>query len=204
MKHRIAALWTGTAVMVALSLLALPADADAQQEEQATKTMYIVGRNDVQVIRLYDEPDPLGTTVETMVPGQTVEVFTDRMYNKYWYKTSEGHYAHSLYLSEVDPTVSAGSGEAGEELTEAQREREDELLEKYKDIQVVNDILVGNVKPGMTMEMVEDAWGQPDDRRILESGPTGDIWLWVYDNEERKVDVVFDHRKRVAEIRARP
>ena len=203
MKHRIAVLWTGAVVMLALSLLALPSDAVAQQEEQATKTMYIVGRGPVQVIRLYDEPDPLGTTVKTMVPGQPVEVYTDQMYNKYWYKTSEDLYAHSLYLSEVDPTAQMeGGGE--EELTEAQRRREDELLEKYKDIQVVNDILVGNVKPGMTMEMVEDAWGQPDDRRMLESGPTGDIWLWVYDNEERRVDVKFDHRERVAEIRARP
>ena len=203
MKHRIAALWTGAVVMLALSLLALPSDAVAQQEEQATKTMYIVGRGPVQVIRLYDEPDPLGTTVKTMVPGQPVEVFTDQMFNKYWYKTSEGLYAHSLYLSEVDPTVEMG-GSGEDEMTEAQRRREDELLEKYKDIQVVNDILVGNVKPGMTMEMVEDAWGQPDDRRMLESGPAGDIWLWVYDNEERRVDVKFDHRERVAEIRARP
>ncbi len=203
MKHRIAALWTGTALMLALSLLAVPADADAQQEEQATKTMYIVGRGSVQVVRLYDEPDPLGTTVKTMVPGQPVDVFTDQLYNKYWYKTSDGLYAHSLYLSDVDPTAMVEGG-SGEELTDAQKRREDELLEKYQDIQVVNDILLGNVRPGMTMEMVRDAWGAPDDRRQLESGATGDIWLWVYDNKERRVDVRFDHRQRVAEIRVRP
>jgi len=203
MKHRIAALWTGAVVMLAVSLLAVPAVADAQQEEQATKTMYIVGRGSVQVIRLYDEPDPLGTTVKTMVPGQPVEVYTDQMYNKYWFKTTEDLYAHSLYLSDVDPTA-VTEGEQSEEMTEAQRRREDELLQKYQDLQVVNDILLGNVKPGMTMEMVEDAWGPPDNRTILETGATGDIWLWTYDNEERRVDVKFDHRKRVAEIRARP
>jgi len=198
MKRNSSLMLSAAAMMVA-GLLSFPMNARAQQ---STKTMYVVGRGTVQVVRLYDKPDPLGTTMKSLPSGSPIEVYTDQLYNKYWYKTSEGYYAHTLYLSDTDPNAEPGAAEGPK--TSEEQKREADLLEKYKDLDVVNNILVGNVKPGMTMSMVADSWGQPDDKRLLQGNAAGDEWLWIYDNAKHRADVQFDYRQRVAEVRIRP
>ena len=186
--------------VIALALVGVVGTVSEALAQPSTKTMYTVGRGSIQVIRIYDAPDPLGKTVQTLVPGNEVEVYTDELHNKYWYKTTEGHFAHSLYLSETNPLIEAE--ERGD--VPVDRAREDRLMQKYRDIAIVNNIMVGNVQIGWTQDMVVDAWGDPDSRELLRSDVQGDIWMWLYDNPERKVDLVFDHRQRVAEIRIRP
>jgi len=48
-----------------------------------------------------------------------------------------------------------------ERLAREREVRQNMLLAKYGDTQIVNDILNGSIRQGMTMDMVLEAWGKP-------------------------------------------
>jgi hypothetical protein len=208
MKHRkaVALMAIATVLMVSGSLYAAGTSkaAPAVQDTPA-KTMYVIGRGNVQVIRLYDAPDPLGKTMKTLPTGMPVEVLTDQLYNKYWYKTTEGFYAHVLYLSETDPAAMVAD-QAGDPTTEVDVERENELLVKYGDLTIVSKIMAGQVEVGFTMDQVQDAWGNPDSRTELQSTALGSIWQWIYSgrtdrNPRNTTTLKFDERKKLVDVK---
>lgn len=192
----------GLTALVAIALASafvLAAASEAPAQEPATKTMYAVGRGNIQVVRLYDKPDPLGTTMEKLLPGTEVVVLTDQLYNDYWYKTSGGLYAHIRYLSESNPMAEMGA-EQGAQI-DYDAERENALLAKYSDLGIVQKILAGQIDIGFTMDQVRDSWGEPDSTNLLESTSLGDRWQWRYEGD-KKAYLFFDERKKVVEIRA--
>lgn len=190
---------TGSLVL-SRSALAEPADQDPE-----TKQMFVMGRGPVQILRLYDKPDPLGKSQKIVLVGMPIDVYTDQMYNKHWYKTVEGFYAHSYYLSNTDPnlmTVSDDTGVTGD--PDIQR-REDLLLEKYLDIVMVGKIMRREVEIGFTQEQVRDAWGDPDSWQVLETTALGDRVLWEFepnDNNNLKgsARLTFDYRKKLVNL----
>jgi len=192
----------GLTALVAIALASafvLAAASEAPAQEPATKTMYAVGRGNIQVIRLYDKPDPLGTTMEKLLPGSEVVVQTDQLFNNYWYKTSSGLYAHIRYLSETDPLAEMAA--ESEQQVDFDAERENALLAKYSDLGIVQKILAHQVEVGFTMDQVRDSWGQPDSTTLLESTSMGDRWQWRYEGD-KKAYLFFDERKKIVEIRA--
>ena len=197
MKHRGNHDWTAP-VALALAVAFLLSAAPPVGAQTETKTMYAMGRGIVQVIRLYDEPSPLGKTVERVLPGTEIKVLTDQLYNKYWYKTEAGHYAHIRYLSETDPMAEVAPSEGTEEIDP---ERENALLAKYGDLAIVQKILSHQIEIGFTMDQVIDSWGQPYNREILQSTALGDRVQWRYE-ADKKAYLIFDERKKLVEIRA--
>ena len=85
MKRRIGIAFAGAATLVMLAgLFSFPAQVRAQEQDDAgVQTMWVVPRGTVLILRLYDEPNPLGTTKKIVPAGQTVEVETAEMHNKY-------------------------------------------------------------------------------------------------------------------------
>ena len=208
MKHRkaVAPMALATVLMVSGSLYAAgTSEAAPAVQDTPAKTMYVVGRGTVQVIRLYDAPDPLGNTMKTLPTGTPIEVLTDQLYNKYWYKTTEGFYAHVLYLSETDPAAVVADQAADPE-ADVNIERENALLVKYGDLTMVSKIMIGQVEVGFTMDQVRDAWGTPDSTTELQSTALGSIWQWVYsgrtDRNPRKTTTLkFDERKKLIDVK---
>jgi hypothetical protein len=196
MMHRWNTGWTAPVALVLTVAFMLAA---APQAGAQTKTMYAAGRGTVQVVRLYDKPDPLGKTMERVLPGTEIKVLTDQLYNKYWYKTETGLYAHIRYLSETNPMAEDVESESAP--AEADPERESELLAKYTDMTIVKKILSHQIDIGFTMDQVIDSWGEPYDRKILESTSLGDRWQWRYE-ADKKAYLIFDERKKLVEIRA--
>jgi hypothetical protein len=186
-------------VALALTVAFVLAAASSTGAQTETKTMYAMGRGTIQVIRLYDRPDPLGKTMARVLAGTEIKVFTDQLYNKYWYKTDNGYYAHIRYLSETNPMAEAATG--GEETTQVDTERESALLTKYGDLTLVRKILSHQIDIGFTMDQVLDSWGQPYSREVLQSTALGDRVQWRYEGD-RKTYLIFDERKKVVEIRA--
>ena len=131
-----------------------------------------------------------------------VEVYADQMYNKHWYKTVEGFYAHSYYLSHTDPHLMVVSQDTGVTDDPDQQRREDLLLEKYKDIVMVGKIMRGECEIGFTQEQVRDSWGDPDTWRVLETTALGDRVLWEFDSTETRgsARLTFDYRKKVVNL----
>jgi len=199
MKHRWNTGWTAPVALV-LTVAFVLAAAPPTGAQTETKTMYAVGRGTVQVVRLYDKPDPLGKTMEKVLPGTEIKVLTDQLYNKFWYKTESGLYAHIRYLSETDPMAEEGGAESAVAAEEADTARENELLAKYSDMTIVRKILNHQIDIGFTMDQVIDAWGQPYDRKILESTSLGERWQWRYEADKRAF-LIFDERKKIVEIR---
>ena len=207
MKHRKAAalMVLATTFMVAGTLF-VPSRAEAAPVLQDPPTRWVIGRGNVQVVPLHDTPEPLGKAMKRLPTGTPVEVFTDQLYNKYWYKTSEGFYAHVTYLSDVDPaTIEGAVGGGG--ATDVDYEREAELLEKYGDLGMVSNLMAGIVNIGYTMDMVRDAWGNPDTTTILETTALGDNVQWIYSGREDRnpkttTTLKFDYRKKVVDIKA--
>jgi len=209
MKHRKAAALMGlaTTFMVAGTLF-VPSRAEAAPvlQDPPTRTMWVIGRGNVQVIPLHDAPEALGKAMKRLPTGSPVEVFTDQLYNKYWYKTSEGFYAHVNYLTDVDPATIEGAVGGGV-ATDVDYEREAELLEKYGDLGLVSNLMAGIVNIGYTMDMVRDAWGNPDTTTILETTALGDNVQWIYSGREDRnpkttTTLKFDYRKKVIDIKA--
>ena len=203
MKRRIGITLAGAATLIMLvGLFSFPVQVQAQEEESTVKTMWVVARGTVLSLRLYDKPDPLGTTVKTIPAGMPIEVETAEMHAKYWYKTTEGHYAHSYYLSDVDPAFDAEAQRAS--MSDEDREREDELLRKYNDLRLVQDILNKRIAIGYTMEQMIDAWGRPDEQRTT-PGTMGDTYTWEYYTPPgggKRTVIKFNEVKRVVEIAA--
>jgi|GEM_PF-1712641 len=204
MKYRIiSSIFIAAALTVFSCALVLPESAQAETaiQDPPTKMMYVIGHGAIQVLRLYDTPDPLGKTQKTIPVGMQVEVYMDQLYNKYWYKTTEGFYAHQYYISETDPNLAA-IPEAAEELSPEQQRREDELLDKYKDLVIVGKILRGEIEIGFTMDQVRDSWGEPDNWRILETTALGDNVLWEYDAQPGRgaTRLTFDYRKKLVNM----
>lgn len=54
---------------------------------------------------------------------------------------------------------------------EERRMRREHLMRKYGDAGIVNDILAGTIRQGMTVEQVIDSWGQPAaiDERVFKT-----------------------------------
>lgn len=201
MKNRISASLfslVAMALVVGTFLLPEPAMAQEQEQEQAdVQTMWVVARGEVLVLRLYDEPDPLGKTQKTVPAGSELKVHTDQVYNKYWYKTTEGFYAHSYYLTNVDPSYDPEAQRA--QMSDEERQREGELMDKYNNLSIVSDILSQRIQIGFTMEQTMESWGNPDDQRI---SPTtmGDNYVWTYYNPPggiKRTVIKFDHRKKI-------
>ncbi len=201
MKRRIGIALAGAATLVMLvGLFSFPIQVQAQEEESTVKTMWVVPRGTVLILRLYDKPDPLGSTMKTVMAGEPIEVETAEMHAKYWYKTTEGFYAHSYYLTDVDPAYDAEAERA--EMSDEDVRWEDELLKKYNDIGLVLEIMNQKIRIGMSMEMVMDSWGRPDDQRIV-PGTMGDSFTWTYDippGDIKRTVVNFNERKRVINI----
>ncbi len=198
MKHCWNTGWTAPVALVLTVAFMLASAPDASAQAEA-KTMYAVGRGTVLVVRLYDKPDPLGKTMEKVLPGTQIKVLTDQLYNKYWYKTDTGLYAHIHYLSETDPMAEVAATQ--DVAAEADTEREGALLAKYSDIAIVQKILNHQIDIGFTMDQVRDAWGQPYDTKILESTSLGERWQWRYE-ADKKAFLIFDERKKLVDIRA--
>ncbi len=179
MKRQIGIALAGAATLVMLvGLFSFPIQVQAQEEEESTvKTMWVVPRGTVLSLRLYDKPDPLGSTMKTVPAGLPIEVESAEMYAKYWYKTTEGYYAHSYYLTDVDPAFDPEAERAT--MSEEDVRREDELLRKYNNLQLVQDILNKRIAIGYTMEMMIDSWGRPDEQRTV-PGTMGDKYTWEY------------------------
>lgn len=201
MKYRIISSIFGIAALTLVACaLVIPRTAQAEPaiQDLPTKTMFVIGHGTVQVLRLYDTPDPLGKTQKSVLAGMPIEIYTDQLYNNYWYKTTEGFYAHQYYLSETDPNLAAEAVETPELTPELQR-REDEMLEKYKDLVLVGKIIRGDIEVGFTMDQVRDSWGEPDNWRILESTALGDRVLWEYDPLPNRgaARLTFDYRKKL-------
>jgi hypothetical protein len=131
----------------------------------------------------------------------SIKIYTDQMYNKYWFKTDEGYYAHRYYLTNVDPAFDAEAAHAG--MSEEELERERQLLEKYNDVGIVSDIMNHSVpKVGWSMEMVIDSWGNPDDRQTVQQ-TMGDEHTWIYYEPPGGINrtvIKFDHRRRVVNV----
>ena len=202
MKRRIGITLAGAATLVMLvGLFSFPIQVQAQEQEESTvKTMWVVPRGTVLILRLYDKPDPLGSTMKTVMAGETIEVETAEMHAKYWYKTTEGFYAHSYYLTDVDPAYDAEAERA--EMSDEDVRWEDELLKKYNDIGLVLEIMNQKIRIGMSDEMVMDSWGRPDDHRIV-PGTMGDSYTWTYympPGGIKRTVVNFNERKRVINI----
>ena len=205
MKSRIilASFCAAALVMVAGSLvMSRSALAESADQDPETKQMFVLGRGSVQVLRLYDKPDPLGKSQKIVLVGMPIEVYADQMYNKHWYKTVEGFYAHSYYLSHTDPSLMVVSQDTGVTDDPDRQRREDILLEKYKDIIMVGKIMRGEVEIGFTQEQVRDSWGDPDTWRILETTALGDRVLWEFDSTETRgpARLTFDYRKKVVNL----
>ncbi len=205
MKHRKAAALMAVATVLMVAGTLCPT-AIVEAQDPPTKTMFALGRGQTQVIRLYDKPDPRGTTMKQIPTGLPIEVLTDQLYNKFWYKTTEGFYVHALYLTEADPSanVAEAGAEAGQQ--EVDSERENELLQKYGDLGLVSKILAGVVEMGYTMDQVRDAWGGPDSTLALQDTAMGTIWQWVYsgrgDRQPIKTTTLkFDERKKIVDIK---
>ncbi len=205
MKSRIIlASFCAAALVVVAGSLVMPRGAMAESADQdpETKQMFVVGRGPVQILRLYDNPDPLGKTQKIVLVGMPVEVYTDQMYNKHWYKTVEGFYAHSYYLVHTDPNLMVVSQDTGVADNTDRQQREDELLEKYKDIVMVGKIMRGEIEIGFTQEQVRDTWGDPDSWQVLETTALGDRVLWEYEPNDRNrlggsARLTFDYRKKL-------
>ena len=205
MKSRIifASFCVAVLVMVAGSLdVPRSAMAESVVQDPETKQMFVVGRGPVQVLRLYDKPDPLGKTQKVILVGMPVEVHTDQMYNDHWYKTVEGFYAHSYYLVHTDPNLMTVSEETEDTGDPDRQRREDMLLEKYKDIIMVGKIMRGEVEIGFTQEQVRDTWGDPDSWQVLETTALGDRVLWEFEPNEKNrlrgsARLTFDYRKKL-------
>lgn len=202
MKRRIGIALAGAATLVMLAgLFSFPIQVQAQEQEESTvKTMWVVPRGTVLVLRLYDKPDPLGKTMKKVMAGDTIEVESAEMHAKYWYKTTEGFYAHSYYLTDVDPAYDAEAERAA--MSDEDVRWEDELLKKYNDIRLVLEIMNQKIRIGMSMEMVMDSWGRPDDQRIV-PGTMGDTYTWTYDippGDIKRTVVNFNEIKKVVNI----
>ncbi|MFC1628872.1 hypothetical protein ACFL3H_07145 [Gemmatimonadota bacterium] len=202
MKRRIGIALVGAATLVMLvGIFSFPVQVKAQQQDESTvKTMWVVPRGAVLSLRLYDKPDPLGTTMKTVPAGLPIEVETAEMYAKYWYKTTEGYYAHFYYLTDVDPAFDAAAERAT--MSEADLQREDELLQKYPNLARVAEIMGQRVSIGMEMEMVIDSWGRPDDQRTVPS-TMGDTFTWTYDTPPgglNRTVIKFNEVKKVISI----
>jgi hypothetical protein len=182
-------------------LFSIPVQVQAQdQEDSGVQMMWVVPRGEVLILRLYDEPDPLGKTMKTVPAGQPIEIETGEMHNKYWYRTTEGYYAHFYYLTDIDPALDPEAGRAA--MTSEQLAREDELLEKYNDLRLVADIMAQKVNIGMAMEMVMDSWGRPDEQQTI-PGTMGDSYTWIYFTPPggiKRTVIKFNERKRVISI----
>jgi len=208
MKCRIAVTLAGIAAIVMIAgTVVLPDSAraatvlQAQEQEPALQTMWVVARGRVLVLRLYDTPEVLGKTMATIPAGQTIEVHTDQMYNKYWFKTKEGYYAHSYYLTDVDPAFDPAAERAA--MSEEQLQRENELLDKFGDLRWVSLILSHEIQIGMTMEMVTESWGRPDDFNVIQTSMGRDEYTWTYytpPGDRKRTVVKFDYRKVVIDI----
>ncbi len=202
MKRRIGIAFAGAATLVMLAgLFSFPTQVRAQEQDDAgVQTMWVVPRGEVLILRLYDEPNPLGKTQKIVPAGQPVEVETAEMHNKYWYKTTEGFYAHFYYLTDVDP---AHDPEAERDaMSDEMRVREDELLKKYNNIQLVQTILSQKTEIGMTMAMVMDSWNAPDDT-ITIPGTMGGTWSWIYYTPPtgfKRTVIKFNEAKKVISI----
>ena len=205
MKSRIifASFCVASLVMVAGSLnVSRSVLAESVDQDPGTKQMFVVGRGNVQILRLYDKPDPLGKQQKVVLVGMPIEVQTDQMYNKHWYKTVEGFYAHSYYLSNTDPNLMVAVQDAVASDDPDRMRREDILLEKYKDIVIVGKIMRGECEIGFTQEQVRDSWGDPDSWRILETTALGDRVLWEFDSTEARgpARLTFDYRKKLVNL----
>ncbi len=203
MNHRKAAALMAVATVLMIAGTLCPT-ASVQAQDPPTKTMFAIGRGQVQVIRLYDKPEPLGTTMKEVLTGMPIEVLTDQLYNKYWYKTTEGFYAHVLYLTEEDPNAEDVGMEGGQ--TQEEIEHENALLQKYGDLRLVNLILTHQIQMGFTMDQVRDSWGNPDSTQELESTALGSTWQWIYSgrgdrNPKNTTTLKFDYRRKVVDIR---
>jgi hypothetical protein len=202
MKYRIiSSIFSAAALVLVVGVLVVPKTAQAEPaiQDPPSKTMFVIGHGPVQVLRLYDKPDPMGKTQKTVPVGMPIEIYTDQMYNNYWYKTTEGFYAHRYYLSETDPNLAVAAPEEEDVDSVERRRREDELLEKYKDLIMVTKILQGRIEIGFTMDQVRDSWGDPDSWRVLETTAMGDRVLWEYDSTPRRgaTRLTFDYRKKL-------
>lgn len=206
MKQRIAISLAGIATVVMIAgTFAVASRAQAepvfQEQEPALKTMWVVARGSVIVLRLYDKPDPLGKTMVTIPAGQPIEVFTDEIHNKHWFKTKDGHYAHSYYLTDVDPAYDPEAERAA--MSSEEMARENELLDKGYSISDIALILSNEIKIGFTMEMVMDAWGNPDDTLIKSTAMGRDEFTWTYYSPpggRKRTVLSFDYRKVVYQI----
>lgn len=202
MKYRmISSMFSAAALVLVVGVLAVPKTTKAGPvfQDPPTRTMYVVGHGPVQVLRLYDQPDPLGKTQKVVPVGMPVEVYTDQLYNKYWYKTTEEFYAHQYYLTEIDPSLAAAE-EAVEEISPEDRQREDELLAKYMDIEIVSMILRKEIRVGFTQDQVRDSWGEPDSWHLSKTTAMGDEVMWEYDalpGKRGAARLSFDYRKKL-------
>jgi len=202
MKRRIGIAFAGAATLVMLAgLFSFPTQVRAQEQDDAgVQTMWVVPRGTVLILRLYDEPNPLGKTQKTIPAGQPIEVESNEMHNKYWYKTSEGYYAHFYYLTDVDPALDPEADRAA--MSDEMRAREDELLKKYNNIQLVQNILAQKTEIGMSMDMIMDSWGSPDEY-ITIPGTMGDSYSWIYFTPPtgfKRTVIKFNERKMVISI----
>ncbi len=187
--------------LVALALVLGAFTTPTVQAQEELVNMWVVPRGQIMVLRLYDEPNPLGTTMATIPAGMEIKVHVDQMYNKYWYKTEEGYYAHRYYLTDVDPAYDPEAERA--QMSQEDLAREQELLEKYNDIRIVNAIMAQAVpQVSWTMEMVIDSWGNPDDRQTIEK-PMGSEYTWIYYEPPGGINrtvIKFDHRRVVINV----
>lgn len=206
MKHRIAISLAGFAAVVMIAgTFAVASRAQAepvfQEQEPELTTMWVVPRGSVLILRLYDKPDPLGTTMVTVPAGQPIEVYTDQFYNNYWLKTKDGYYAHSYYLTNIDPSYDPAAARAA--MSQEDLARENELLDKGWPIAVVSLILSHEIKIGFTMEQVIESWGNPDDQLTKSTSMGRDEYTWTYytpPGGRKRTVISFDYRKVVVQI----